>query len=42
MEITGAIEIFLRSIDNRKLRYTTFVGDGDSASFASVRDACHE
>ena len=33
MEKEGAKEIFLRSIDKYKLKYTTFVGDGDSGCF---------
>ena len=36
MEIQGSIEMFLRSIDKNGLRYTTFVGDGDSNCYASV------
>ena len=33
MEATAAVEIFSRSISLRKLKYTTFVGDGDSSSY---------
>ena len=36
MEKAGAVEIFLRSIETRHLVYNTFVGDGDTGSFASV------
>ena len=35
----AATEIFSRSIEKRQLKYTTFVGDGDSSSFGRVRDA---
>ena len=42
MESDGAIEIFLRSIDARKLIYSTYVGDGDSGSFSVVIVACLE
>ena len=42
MEKAGAVEIFLRSIETRHLVYNTFVGDGDTGSFASVRNACYE
>jgi hypothetical protein len=33
MEAVAAVQIFSRSIETRKLKYTTFVGDGDSSSF---------
>lgn len=36
MEPVGAVNIFARSVKLRKLRYTTYVGDGDSSSFANV------
>jgi hypothetical protein len=39
MEATAAVEIFSRSISSRKLKYTTFVGDGDSSSFGWVKEA---
>ena len=39
MEAVAAAEIFGRSIEKRQLKYTTFVGDGDSSSFGRVRDA---
>ena len=35
----AAVEIFGRSISNLQLKYTTFVGDGDSSSFGRVREA---
>ena len=36
MESAGAIEIFQRSINNGKLRYNNYMGDGDSSSFSKV------
>ena len=39
MECDAAVEIWLRSIETRSLRYTTFVGDGDSSCFGKVREA---
>ena len=36
MESAAAVEIFSRSISTRNLKYTTFVGDGDSSSFGRV------
>ena len=39
MEESDAIEIFLRSIDSRGLKYIDFVGDGDSSSVARVKEA---
>ena len=42
MENEGAIEIFLRSIEKRCLIYSTYVGDGDSGSFANVKKACEQ
>ena len=42
MEAVAAIEIFSRSIKQRQLKYTTFVGDGDSSSFGRVKDAMIE
>ena len=42
MESDGTIEIFQRSIDTRKLIYSTYVGDGDSGSFSVVKNACLE
>ena len=41
METEGVKEIFLRSVEKRKLKYTTFVGDGDRGSFAAVKEACY-
>ena len=39
MEPEGATRIFNRSKDKNKLRYTEFYGDGDSKSFAVVKDS---
>ena len=39
MEASGACELFLKSIETRGLRYTQFVGDGDSSSFGKVKQA---
>ena len=39
MEAVSAVDIFTRSIETRNLKYTTFVGDGDSSSFGWVKEA---
>ena len=39
MEAEGAVLLFARSEMLRGLRYTTYVGDGDSAAYGSVVDA---
>ena len=39
MEAKGAIAIFSRSIQKHKLRYSKFVGDGDSSCFGCVAEA---
>ena len=38
MEGAGAVAIYKRSIKMRKLKYTKFVGDGDSDTFKIVRE----
>ena len=38
MEGVGALRIFCRSIEKYKLKYTTFVGDGDSDTFKVVKE----
>ena len=38
METQGAVEMFLRSVERRKLKYTTFVGDGDTDCFGHVKE----
>lgn len=39
MESAAAVEMFLRSIEKRGLKYTVYVGDGDSDSFGKVKAA---
>ena len=39
METKGAIDLFSDSIDKRKLKYSQFVGDGDSSCYGSVAEA---
>ena len=39
MEASAAVEMFGRSKENYGLKYTTFVGDGDSSCFGRVREA---
>jgi len=36
METNGTVDMFKRSIEKRNLRYTTFIGDGDSSSYPTV------
>ena len=38
METQGAIRMFSRSIESRNLKYTQFVGDGDSSRFGWVAE----
>ena len=40
METNGAVELSLRSIESRNLKYTTFVGDDDSSCFGHVKEKC--
>ena len=42
MEGTGALSLFKMSIDQYKLKYTTFVGDGDSDTFTVVQEGMQE
>ena len=37
MESEGACDMFLRSIDTRALKYSVFVGDGDTGCFGKVQ-----
>ena len=37
MEVTGVTRIFNRSIEKRGLRYTKFLGDGDSKSYDTIK-----
>ena len=41
METQGTKEMFLRSMEH-KLKYTTFVGDGDRSSYGVTAEACFE
>ena len=36
MEVSGVERMWLRSVANLKVRYTTFIGDGDSKAFANL------
>jgi hypothetical protein len=38
MESEGAKRVFQRSIDNRRLRYIQYLGDGDSKSYMNVKN----
>ena len=38
MEMEGALEIFKRSIEKHNLRYTGYLGDGDTKSFIAVEN----
>ena len=42
METIGTPEIFLLSVETPKLKYTPFIGDGDSSCFAVVAKSCNE
>ncbi len=39
MEPVGAVRIFERSEETRSLRYTKYLGDGDSSSFKKVQES---
>ena len=39
MEADGAVEMFSRSVQNHKLRYTRYIGDGDTNSLKKVHDS---
>ena len=39
MESAGMVEIFSRSVAKYKLRYTQLISDGDSKSFAQIRES---
>ena len=41
MEAEAAVLLWQRSRETNNLEYHTFVGDGDSKSFAAVRDSKH-
>ena len=36
MESAGAVKMFSRSVEKNKLRYTSYIGDGDTSSFNDV------
>ena len=38
MEMEGVVEMFKRSVEKNGLRYTTYLGDGDTKSFAQVNE----
>ncbi|GFY12247.1 uncharacterized protein TNCV_283501 [Trichonephila clavipes] len=36
METVGMVRIFQRSLSHRSVRYTSYIGDGDSKTFSSI------
>ncbi|GFV19300.1 uncharacterized protein TNCV_3225601 [Trichonephila clavipes] len=36
METAGMVRIFQRSVSHRSVRYTSYIGDGDSKTFSSI------
>ncbi|GFX16296.1 hypothetical protein TNCV_4705491 [Trichonephila clavipes] len=36
METVGMVRIFQRSFSHRSVRYTSYIGDGDSKTFSSI------
>ena len=42
MEKEAAIEMLLRSVKKRGLKYTTYTGDGDSSSYGRVAQVLKE
>ncbi|GFX91749.1 hypothetical protein TNCV_3529481 [Trichonephila clavipes] len=36
MEIVGMVRILQRSLSHRSVRYTSYIGDGDSKTFSSI------
>ena len=42
METASAVDMFLRSIETRSLKYGTFVGDGDTDCFGNVKEECYK
>ena len=45
MEAAGLVECFMNSIENRKLRYTHYIGDCDSKAYnelVTVMDALYQ
>ena len=39
MEKDGAVEMFLRSVEKHNLKYSEYIGDGDTNSFGAVSQA---
>ena len=39
MEKDSAVEMFYRSVEKHNLRYTVYIGDGDTSSFGEVKEA---
>lgn len=39
MESVGVVQIFKRSVKELKLKYLTYIGDGDTKSYMQVCDA---
>ena len=39
MESAGILKMFQNSVENLNLRFTTFIGDGDSKAFPTVSNA---
>ena len=39
MEVVGAVTIFKRALDKNKLRYMSYIGDGDTSSFNEVNNS---
>ena len=42
MEKEAAIEMFLRLVEKRGLKYSTYIGDGDSSSYGMVAQVLKE
>ena len=42
MEKEAAIELFLSSVEKRGLKYTNYIGDGDSSSYGMVAQVLKE
>ncbi|GFW31433.1 hypothetical protein TNCV_1686541 [Trichonephila clavipes] len=36
METVGMVRIFQRSLSHRSVKYTSYIGDGDSKTFSSI------
>ena len=42
MEKEASIELFLSSVEKRGLKYTNYIGDGDSSSYGMVAQVLKE